>query len=65
MDNYHHLLSKHKVLISFNIAKRIKPSQIKKRLLIYGGGLHQQTQTWYLDGMDCTTTWHYTQTKVA
>jgi hypothetical protein len=29
MDNYHHLLSKHKVLISFNIAKRIKPSQIK------------------------------------
>ena len=29
MDNYHHLLSKHKILISFNIAKRIKPSQIK------------------------------------
>ena len=29
MDNYHHLLSKHKVLISFNIAKRIKPTQIK------------------------------------
>lgn len=29
MDNYHHLLSKHGILVSFNIAKKIKPSQIK------------------------------------
>lgn len=28
MDNYHHLLSKHGILVSFNIAKKIKPTQI-------------------------------------
>jgi hypothetical protein len=29
MNNHHHLLSKHGVLVSFNIARKIKPSQIK------------------------------------
>ncbi len=29
MDDYQHLLSKHGVLVNFNIAKKIKPSQIK------------------------------------
>lgn len=28
MSNYQHLLSKHGILVSFNIARRIKPSQI-------------------------------------
>ena len=35
MSNYQHLLSKHGILVSFNIARRIKPSQInaiRKRL---------------------------------
>lgn len=29
MNDYNHLLSKHQILVSFNIAKKIKPSQIK------------------------------------
>ena len=29
MNTHHHLLSKHGVLVSFNIARKIKPSQIK------------------------------------
>jgi hypothetical protein len=29
MDNYQHLLSKHGILVTFNIAKKIKPSEIK------------------------------------
>ena len=29
MDDYQHLLSKHGVLVNFNIAKKIKPAQIK------------------------------------
>lgn len=29
MDDYQHLLSKHGILVNFNIAKKIKPSQIK------------------------------------
>jgi hypothetical protein len=29
MNNHHHLLSKHGVLVSFNIARKIKPSQMK------------------------------------
>lgn len=29
MDNYQHLLSKHGILVSFNIAKKIKQSEIK------------------------------------
>lgn len=29
MNTYHHLLSKHGVLVSFNIARKIKQSQIK------------------------------------
>ena len=29
MDDYQHLLSKHGILVNFNIAKKIKPAQIK------------------------------------
>lgn len=29
MDNYHHLLSKHGVLVSFHIAKKISTAQVK------------------------------------
>jgi hypothetical protein len=29
MNDYQHLLSKHGILVNFNIAKKIKPSQIK------------------------------------